>query len=107
MSAIKSGTIDVAVCGGTETMSDVPLRLSKPLRQKGLALNKAKSVAQAVQIFFKDFKPKHLSIEVPSIAEFSTKEVMGHSADRLASAFGVTRKEQVNLFFLIWFELKF
>lgn len=28
------------------------------------------------------------------MAEFSTGETMGHSGDRLASAFGVTRKEQ-------------
>lgn len=28
------------------------------------------------------------------MAEFSTNETMGHSADRLAAAFGVTRKEQ-------------
>ena len=28
---------------------------------------------------------------MPAIAEFSTGEVMGHSADRLASSFGVTR----------------
>uniref|UniRef100_A0A5S6QAG1 acetyl-CoA C-acyltransferase n=1 Tax=Trichuris muris TaxID=70415 RepID=A0A5S6QAG1_TRIMR len=30
----------------------------------------------------------------PAITEFSTNETMGHSADRLASAFGVTRAEQ-------------
>lgn len=28
------------------------------------------------------------------MAEFSTAETMGHSADRLAAAFGVTRLEQ-------------
>lgn len=32
--------------------------------------------------------------QLPGIAEFSTNEVMGHSADRLAAAFGVTRAEQ-------------
>ena len=31
---------------------------------------------------------------MPAIAEFSTGEVMGHSADRLAASFGVTRLEQ-------------
>jgi len=28
------------------------------------------------------------------VAEFSSGETMGHSGDRLAAAFGVTRKEQ-------------
>jgi acetyl-CoA acyltransferase len=30
----------------------------------------------------------------PGVAEFSTGEIMGHSADRLCSAFGVTRAQQ-------------
>lgn len=36
---------------------------------------------------------KDLAPETPPIAEFSTGETMGHSADRLALAFGVSRKE--------------
>lgn len=31
---------------------------------------------------------------MPAVAEFSTNETMGHSADRLAAAFGATRQEQ-------------
>ena len=34
------------------------------------------------------------SAQLPAIAEFSTNEVMGHSADRLAAAFGVSRQAQ-------------
>lgn len=33
-------------------------------------------------------------MQLPAVAEFSTGETMGHSGDRLAAAFGVTRKEQ-------------
>ena len=33
-------------------------------------------------------------VQLPGIAEFSTNEIMGHSADRLAAAFGVGRVEQ-------------
>ncbi|KAK6019131.1 acetyl-CoA C-acetyltransferase [Ostertagia ostertagi] len=32
--------------------------------------------------------------ELPAVAEFSTGETMGHSGDRLAAAFNVSRKEQ-------------
>lgn len=32
--------------------------------------------------------------QLPAVAEFSTAETMGHSADRLAAAFGVSRLEQ-------------
>lgn len=31
---------------------------------------------------------------MPAVAEFSSGETMGHSADRLAAAFGASRKEQ-------------
>ena len=32
--------------------------------------------------------------ELPAIWEFSTGEIMGHSADRLAAAWGVSRNDQ-------------
>ena len=35
-----------------------------------------------------------LCAQVPAIAEYSSNEVMCHSADRLAAAFQVSRKEQ-------------
>ena len=33
--------------------------------------------------------------QLPAVAEFSTNETMGHSGDRLAAAFKVSRQEQV------------
>ena len=32
--------------------------------------------------------------EAPAIANYTTGEVMGHSSDRLAAKFGVSRKDQ-------------
>lgn len=34
-------------------------------------------------------------IQLPAVAEFSTGETMGHSGDRLCTAFGITRQAQV------------
>jgi hypothetical protein len=39
-------------------------------------------------------KLSDLAPELPAIAEFSTNETMGHSADRLASRWGATRAAQ-------------
>ncbi len=36
----------------------------------------------------------HAHTQLPAISEFSTNETMGHSGDRLAAAFGVSRKDQ-------------
>lgn len=35
-----------------------------------------------------------LIVQLPAVAEFSTNETMGHSGDRLAAAFNVSRREQ-------------
>jgi len=67
---MSMGVYDVCIAGGVEFMSDVPIRHSRKMR------------------------PDYLAPELPAIAEFSTNETMGHSADRLAAAFGVTRQEQ-------------
>ena len=45
---------------------------------------------------------KYLAPEPPAISEFSTGEIMGHSADRLASAWGVSRADQGNI--IIWWK---
>jgi len=91
--AIRSGAADVVVCGGTETMSDVPIRFSRPLRKRMLASRKVKQALGYLKLLpglhLGDFAP-----EAPAVAEFSTQETMGYSADRLATAFGITRKEQ-------------
>ena len=58
-----------------------------------LKASKAKSPVQMLGLLG-SFRPNFLSPELPAIAEFSTNETMGHSADRLAATFNVTRKEQ-------------
>lgn len=92
--AITSGNAKAVIAGGVDTMSDVPIRLSKKMRQSLLTLNKIKSMPAKVAKILSLLTPKNLTPELPSIAEFSTGEVMGQSADRLAAAFGITREEQ-------------
>ncbi|CAF0779589.1 unnamed protein product [Brachionus calyciflorus] len=91
---ILSGQSEVVIAGGVETMSDVPIRLSRQMRKLLLTMNKAKSVPDRLGLLAKIPSSKPLSPELPAVAEFSTNETMGHSGDRLAAAFGVTRREQ-------------
>ncbi|XP_070368542.1 trifunctional enzyme subunit beta, mitochondrial isoform X4 [Equus asinus] len=90
---IASGQCDVVVAGGVELMSDVPIRHSRKMRKMLLDLNKAKTLGQRLSLLSK-FRLNFLSPELPAVAEFSTSETMGHSADRLAAAFAVSRTEQ-------------
>jgi len=90
---MEMGVYDVCVAGGIEFMSDVPIRHSRKMRSLMLSANKAKTVGAKLGLLAK-IRPDYLAPELPAIAEFSTNETMGHSADRLAATFGVTRKEQ-------------
>lgn len=74
-------------------MSDVPIRHSRKMRSIMLKANKAKTLGQRLGLLAQ-VDMKALIPELPAVAEFSTGESMGHSADRLAAAFNVSRREQ-------------
>ncbi|KAJ8962506.1 hypothetical protein NQ318_000896 [Aromia moschata] len=90
---INSGIYDMIVCGGVEFMSDVPIRLNRKMRSLLLKANKAKTPQQKLSLLSM-LRPDYFIPELPAVAEFSSGETMGHSADRLAAAFNATRKEQ-------------
>lgn len=90
---ISAGSVEVAVAGGVELLSDVPIRWNKDARKFMYALNRAKKPQQQLALLPR-IKLGFLKPDLPGIAEFSTGEVMGHSGDRLAAAFGVSRQEQ-------------
>ncbi|KAJ9596993.1 hypothetical protein L9F63_011975 [Diploptera punctata] len=90
---ISAGAYEAIVAGGVEFMSDIPIRLSRKLRSLLLRSSKAKTIPQKLQLL-STFRPAFLAPELPAVAEFSSGETMGHSADRLAAAFGISRKEQ-------------
>ena len=90
---LATGQIDIAVAGGVEFLSDVPIRFNRSMRKLMLTANKAKTPIQKLSLLMK-FRPGFLAPELPGVAEFSTGETMGHSGDRLAAAFNVTRAEQ-------------
>ncbi|CAF1215354.1 unnamed protein product [Adineta steineri] len=91
---IANGINDVVIAGGVDFMSDVPIRYPRPMRKLMLSLNRAKSGTQRLGIITKMLSFKNFTPEPPSISEFSTGEVMGQSADRLAAAFNVSRRDQ-------------
>jgi len=90
---IKTGNARAAIVGGTEVMSDIPIRFRKKFRQKLLETQRYKSPADYLK-FFKNLKPSDLLPEIPSIAEFSTGETMGQSCDKMAAKYDISREEQ-------------
>ncbi len=91
--AIAVGMADVVIAGGAEILSDVPIRFSRPVRQRLIAAQKAKGPGDYVKLLG-GLKPTDILPDTPAIAEFSTGLTMGQSAERLVKRTGVTREEQ-------------
>ncbi|XP_061180896.1 trifunctional enzyme subunit beta, mitochondrial-like [Saccostrea echinata] len=91
---IASGQMDAVIAGGVEFMSDVPIRWGRKLRQMALKMNRTKGAQAQLSLLIRTLATKPNLLEIPAVAEFSTGEVMGHSADRLCAAFGISRIEQ-------------
>jgi acetyl-CoA acyltransferase len=92
--AIQAGHHDVAIAGGADSMSDVPLGVSRPLRDALLAAQKGKTLGAKVAAFSKvsgkDFIPP-----VPGFSrEPTTGELMGEAAEKMAKENGISREEQ-------------
>ncbi len=90
---IACGRAQVVVAGGTESMSDIPIRYRKRLRDRLVASQRFKSPLQYLGLL-KGLKLKDLLPEIPSISEFSTGLTMGQDCDRLAARFDVSRVDQ-------------
>jgi acetyl-CoA acyltransferase len=90
---IATGTYETVVAGGVEFMSDVPIRHSRKMRSLMLKSTKAKTPLQKLSLLA-SIRPDFFVPELPAVAEFSSGETMGHSADRLAAAFKTSRAEQ-------------
>ena len=90
---IASGQAEVVLIGGTESLSDVPIVLKKPLRRRLAAARRVKSPSGYLSLL-RGLRPADLAPEAPSIAEYSTGKTMGESGEELAALFGISRQAQ-------------
>ena len=90
---IARGYADAIVAGGAEALSDIPLLVGKGLRNALLAASRAKTLQQKLKAFAA-LRPKDMVPMTPAIAEPSTGETMGESAERMAKENGIAREAQ-------------
>src|SRR5690625_3360096 len=83
---LRAGSGDFAVAGGVELLSDVPPVFGKKMRARLFEARKSKGVSQFLG-HLRGLKLKELLPAAPAIAEYTTGESMGYSADRLAARF--------------------
>lgn len=93
---IKSGTLDVVIAGGTESMSQMPMIFSKQFQDLFGEFVFAKSFDKKVKAL-KKFKLKYLKPRIAVIEGLTDPFVginMGQTAEILAKEFGISREEQ-------------
>ena len=90
---IALGNAAVIVAGGAEALSDIPILASRRLADILVEASKAKSLFARVKTFAK-IRPKDLIPVAPAIAEPSTGESMGQSAEKMAKENHISREEQ-------------
>jgi acetyl-CoA acyltransferase len=90
---IAIGNADIVVAGGVEVLSDVPMLLSKRMRNALLAASKAKTMGGRVKALA-SIRPRDFAPTTPAIAEPSTGESMGESAERMAKENHISREAQ-------------
>ncbi|MBM3900139.1 MAG: acetyl-CoA C-acyltransferase [Gemmatimonadetes bacterium] len=90
---ILLGHATVAIAGGAESLSNVPILHSRGFSDALVAASRAKTPMQRVQSLAA-IRPKDLIPVTPAIAEPTTGETMGQSAEKMAKLNGITREAQ-------------
>src|SRR3989475_510861 len=91
--AIALGNADVVLAGGVESLSDIPILASRRLADILVEASKARSLGARLRTFAK-IRPRDLIPVSPAIAEPSTGETMGQSAEKMAKENHISREEQ-------------
>jgi acetyl-CoA acyltransferase len=84
---------DVVIAGGTESLSDIPILHSRRFSELLVEASRAKSLGARLATLTK-VRPRDLVPVTPTIAEPSTGETMGQSAEKMAKENGITRDAQ-------------
>ncbi len=90
---IVLGHYDTIIAGGAEALSNVPILHSRGFSDALVAASRAKTLAGRVQALAK-IRPRDLIPITPAIAEPTTGESMGVSAEKMAKMNGISREAQ-------------
>jgi len=90
---IALGHLDVAIAGGSESLSNIPILHAQGFAEALVLASKAKSFPARLKALAR-IRPKDLVPVTPAIAEPSTGETMGQSAEKMAKLNAIAREEQ-------------
>ncbi len=90
---IALGQLDVAIAGGSESLSNIPILHAQGFAEALVLASKARSLPARLKALAR-IRPKDLVPVTPAIAEPSTGETMGESAEKMAKLNSIAREEQ-------------
>jgi acetyl-CoA acyltransferase len=90
---IALGHLDVAIAGGSESLSNIPILHAQGFADALVLASKARSFPARLKALSR-IRPKDLVPVTPAIAEPSTGETMGQSAEKMAKLNAIAREEQ-------------
>ena len=90
---IAAARADEVISGGAESLSDMPILHSRRFADLLIGLSRARSLGERLRLLA-TFRPRDLVPVTPAIAEPSTGESMGQSAEKMAKVNGITREAQ-------------
>ena len=93
---IAFNQMDLAIAGGVDTNSDLPVLVSKSLSHKLMRLNIAKSTMDKLKIFA-SFSPADLKLQFPAVAEPRTGLSMGQHCEKMVQEWQVSQNAQDEL----------
>ncbi len=93
---IALGHADTIIAGGVESLSDIPILHSRRFSQILVDVGKARTLGARLGVLART-RPRDLLPVTPAIAEPSTGETMGQSAEKMAKANGISREAQDRL----------
>lgn len=91
--AILRGEADVVITGGADSLSKPPVTFSDEFVSVMMQAQKARDLPGRLKAFSR-LRPRDLAPNPPAIADRSTGETMGDSAEKMAKMNGITREAQ-------------
>lgn len=88
---IRLGRIDIALAGGMESFSDVPIRLSRNIRRLAMKIRQARGGRQRLQALAA-LRPSDVRLDIPTGSDFTTGQTMGQSTEAMIRKYPVSRE---------------
>jgi acetyl-CoA C-acetyltransferase len=95
-SKISVGTIDSGICGGTDTISDVPIVYDETYRAIMLESSRGRTFRERAAPWVR-LRPKHFKPVLPGVIEPRTGLSMGQSMEITAKEWSISRQDQDEL----------